>query len=270
MGVGIWGDEFQGYTEERDLLEHDALDGGDDGGKVVDELLTADFFCHDDEDGVVAGQRANHGGELVGIDVGSQSTGIAGTRMHHGHISGKVNAHETGVAEELRHDLRTDRSLVEGAFGQHIAITFCGHDFHGAHFVHVARERGLRHNDAVAFQFLEDLSVTAHGRIAQEYTDDFQTFESIVHLLYIFWIFMDFGGKGKYYFRHNACKGLHNYAVIRKNVLLLVQIRFSWSIYTWTQVLDSELAIGIIIWEKDFGVLHPDLLGRAAHAGFLH
>lgn len=37
---------------------------------------------------------------------------------------------------------------------------------------------------------------------------------------------MDFGGKGKYYFRHNACKSLHNYAVIRKDTLLWCKFEF--------------------------------------------
>ena len=68
-------------------LQHDAFDGRNDRGKRIHKILTGDVFCYDNQDGIVTSDGANHLRQAAGIDVGSQTSGVARTRVDNGQIA---------------------------------------------------------------------------------------------------------------------------------------------------------------------------------------
>ena len=128
---------------------------------MVEEKVAVGAFAQDNQDGIVAGDGAQHGVGVVAVDVGRQTAGVARAGVHYGQIAREIDAFKARVAQEVGYGRGRRLALGLVGLGQQVAIAVGDRHLDGAQFAEVARERGLRHVVTVAQQFAENLLLIA-------------------------------------------------------------------------------------------------------------
>lgn len=143
------------------------------------DAFAADSFAGDDQDRIVASNRAEDFSGCMGIDIRSDPHRIAGTGLYHGQVTGEF---DPGMLD--RFPLRFD---PYGFFRKTIdiisfPIVYFGH----LQLFDVARKSRLRNREAAGVQLPEQFFLIADSFCSDDAADSVQSFLSCTHCVYIY------------------------------------------------------------------------------------